>query len=536
MNEYNDWKCDDEVDMFGREAGPLDVLKQDIMNMLRTPRGSLLFDPDWGICIEDYLGKPLPSNLSSLIEGMIDRDDRVLSARVELAPIGLGFERFDVSVRVQVADGFLDVVQRVQRAPLRDAGAPPPPSPAPPPAPTFGSASDVVEGGGVTTVSGLGFSVDAVVWTDGSPRATVFLSPSQLTATVPAHAAGTVSVEVVQASGTTGVHLGALAYVAAAAAPVLVSVNYEVWHDGGGGQPIILTGTDLGGVTDVVISQGGTVSVVPTLATATTVEFVLPSGATGAATVHVVAPGGDSNTLAVSYWSPELLTDVADIFDAASAATDVVPDDDRVVSWDSVGGTWVAAGAQRPTLQPDAFGSGVPGIEFAGGQYLTTGVRPHTPGTSRSIMVVAKWTSATGTTGDPNFSVPLPLVGGSGGWNAFGLSAGQVAITSHSIASVPSGQVVGGAALNDGEAHVVGFTNEKSGAYPARLIADGVDVGGANGLAFSMFDRFGTSYSPSGPDTLVATVGYLVHLVAVATPLEIETFTHWAAQRFGVAP
>lgn len=68
--------------------------------------------------------------------------------------------------------------------------------------PVSNTVTDIPDTGGVVTVSGSHFSPDAAVWTDGVQRVTTYVNSSTLTATVPAHAAGVVSLYVVQASGT----------------------------------------------------------------------------------------------------------------------------------------------------------------------------------------------------------------------------------------------------------------------------------------------------------------------------------------------
>lgn len=108
-SEYTDLLCEDDLDPFARELDPLAALEQDLLWMLRESRGSHVFDPDWGIGLEDYLGKPLPSNLSSTIEQAFEQDDRVQTARCTIKKRDVLGEVYDVTVEVQATDGFLTI-------------------------------------------------------------------------------------------------------------------------------------------------------------------------------------------------------------------------------------------------------------------------------------------------------------------------------------------------------------------------------------------------------------------------------------------
>lgn len=73
------------------------------------------------------------------------------------------------------------------------------------PPPTVDEPLPVLDTGGVIAVSGLDFTPDAKVWTDGAERPTTFFNPAYLEATVPAHAPGVVPLYVVQAFGISNV-------------------------------------------------------------------------------------------------------------------------------------------------------------------------------------------------------------------------------------------------------------------------------------------------------------------------------------------
>lgn len=108
MSEYFDLASDDyDIDPFGREVGPLEALEQDLRHMLIAPRGACVMDPDWGEGLENYLGKPLPSDLSTRLESAIERDDRVQTARVRIRPLDSLGESYEFVVEAEAAAGFL---------------------------------------------------------------------------------------------------------------------------------------------------------------------------------------------------------------------------------------------------------------------------------------------------------------------------------------------------------------------------------------------------------------------------------------------
>lgn len=116
------------------------------------------------------------------------------------------------------------------------------------------------------------------------------------------HAAGNVDVDVTNAIGTSAPLVGGFRYIAA---PVITSLNHEQGQIEGGGQSIIITGTDLNdglGVAPQVTIGGNTVAA--TGWGAGFASFTLPAHAAGNVTVSVAHAGGTSGTLAFEYWTP----------------------------------------------------------------------------------------------------------------------------------------------------------------------------------------------------------------------------------------
>jgi hypothetical protein len=105
-----------------------------------------------------------------------------------------------------------------------------------------------------------------------------------------------------------------LAYAKSAtvvAAPTISSINYAQGDVAGGGQSIVLTGTNMSGVTTInVTMSAGTLSYTlsPSGTTATTVTFAITAHAAATGTFSVTNPGGTSGTIAFEFWSPASLS------------------------------------------------------------------------------------------------------------------------------------------------------------------------------------------------------------------------------------
>lgn len=106
---YNDWRCGDELDPFGRDAAPLEVLAQDIYHFLITNKNTLILDPDWGFGLEQYLGQPLPSTLAADIENGVRTtfDGYVDDAECKIERIPGEEESYRLDLKCAVGDEFL---------------------------------------------------------------------------------------------------------------------------------------------------------------------------------------------------------------------------------------------------------------------------------------------------------------------------------------------------------------------------------------------------------------------------------------------
>ena len=111
MTEYLDIRCGDDLDPFARDARPLEVLGQDLYHWLITNKGELLQDPDWGMGLPSYLGKPLPFGLAGDIETKC-RDvfsDRVSAAQCTIVQTDVDSEAYTMKLIAEVDGDFLTI-------------------------------------------------------------------------------------------------------------------------------------------------------------------------------------------------------------------------------------------------------------------------------------------------------------------------------------------------------------------------------------------------------------------------------------------
>jgi hypothetical protein len=168
----------------------------------------------------------------------------------------------------------------------------------PNPAPTITSlapATVVAGSGAVTlTVNGTGFVNGAGVLLNGTALTTTLVSPTQLTAIVPASAVattGTYAVTVTNPAPGGGTSTG-FTFTVLAPAPTIASFTPAT---GGAGTVVTITGTDFTGATAVHIGSLPIASY--TVVSATTITLVIPSG-TGSVNglLTVVTPSGTATS------------------------------------------------------------------------------------------------------------------------------------------------------------------------------------------------------------------------------------------------
>jgi hypothetical protein len=162
--------------------------------------------------------------------------------------------------------------------------------------PTHGT----IAGGTAVTITGSGFQSGAVV-SFGATSATdvAVSSASTLTATLPAHDPGAVSVVVSNADSQTGSVDAAFTFDGATAAPPTVTAVSNPGGLPGGGYTLTLTGT--GFQNNATVTVGGTPATNIDVLIASTLTFTAPAHAEGPVEIVVTNPDGQSGTLTGSF-------------------------------------------------------------------------------------------------------------------------------------------------------------------------------------------------------------------------------------------
>ena len=245
----------------------------------------------------------------------------------------------------------------------------PPPTPvvtgvAPSSGPTTAGTAVVITGTGLTGATAVSFGGTAA--TGVTP-----ISATQVNATAPAHAAGTVDVTVTTPGGTSATNAGdQYTFVAA---PTVTSVA-PASGPAAGGTAVVITGTNLTGAT--AVSFGGTAATSFTPVNATTVNATAPAHAAGVADVRVTTAGGQSAVVAGDHFT----------FVAAPTVTSVAPS-----SGTTAGGTAVTIMGTNLT--------GVSAVSFGG-----TAAASFTPVSATQVNA----TSPAGAAGVVDITVTTP--------------------------------------------------------------------------------------------------------------------------------
>ena len=182
---------------------------------------------------------------------------------------------------------------------LPRSGNPPPPAP-PPTINAVTPNSGPTGGQSGVTISGSNFASGASVHFGTAVATNVNVaSPTTLTATTPAHAAGAVNVMVTNPDNQIGSLTNGYTYTAPMpAAPALTSVSPNSGTTGGGAS-VTLTGTNF--TSGASVSFGGAAATNVNVASSSTITALTPSHSTGVVNVVVTNSDGQSGTLANGY-------------------------------------------------------------------------------------------------------------------------------------------------------------------------------------------------------------------------------------------
>jgi len=316
---------------------------------------------------------------------------------------------------------------------------------------------------------------------------------------------------------------------AVASPPVLTSSNYGIGDPGGGGQPIVLTGSGFTGVSGAAgVTFLGTNATSYVVDSDTQITAVLPAHATGSGNIVVTHPtNGASNNLAFEYWSPAQITGITRVWDANKGVT--TAGGGAVSAWlDQVSSDNATQGvnANRPVQTASVFGT-MPSLRFTPEQWLdcSIGEGPVSP---FSFFAVIKSTSSTGagSASNPTYNPARSILGG-GGWSGFGMDGGAIAYKSYDVALESWGTV------NDGNPHLIGVT---SSVIPTRQgYKDGSAVGAATSLGGTpdaYYDHIGDGYLNT--DGWSGDVGAIIVLGGtLISNGELTKLNSWSKQRWG---
>ncbi|MEU8569589.1 IPT/TIG domain-containing protein [Streptomyces pathocidini] len=162
--------------------------------------------------------------------------------------------------------------------------------------------SGPLAGGNTVTITGTGFTSATAVSFGGTPATSFTVnSATQITATAPAHAAGSVNLTVTGPGGTSN----AVVYTYVGA-PVLTSL---VPNSGpaAGGNTVTINGTGFTGASAVNFGPNPATSF--TIVSPTQITATAPAGS-GTVNVTVVGPGGTSNALPYTYVNAPVITSI----------------------------------------------------------------------------------------------------------------------------------------------------------------------------------------------------------------------------------
>ena len=153
--------------------------------------------------------------------------------------------------------------------------------------------SGPVAGGNSVTISGSGFATGATVTFGGTPASATVVGSTSITATVPAHASGGVTVTVTNPGGQAGSLTNG--YIYASAPPPTISGISPNSGSTTGGTSVTISGGSF--VASATVSIGGVAASNVNVSSSTTITATTGAHAAGTVNVLVTNPDGQSATL-----------------------------------------------------------------------------------------------------------------------------------------------------------------------------------------------------------------------------------------------
>ena len=362
------------------------------------------------------------------------------------------------------------------------------------PAPTISSVlpnSGPVVGGTVVTITGTDFQSGATVTFGQTPAAVVFSSATQLLATTPAHAPGTVDVIVRNPDTQSAMVSGGFTYQPVPA-PTTISLLPTSGPEAGGTLVTVWGTNFLAGAT---VSFGGVAAASVTVTSATQLGAVTPPHAAGVVDVRVTNPDDQFATLvgAFTYGTPP----------------------PAIISISPSSGT--IAGDTSVTITGTGFQPGVPGTTVTFGAVAGTGVNVLS---STKIQV----TTPAHAVGAVDVRVTNPDS------QSATLAGGYTYVTSPVIAalSVDSGLSIGGTPVTIRGSNFAGGATVTFGAVPAASVnvvnSTQIDVTSPPQPAGTIVD-----VTVTNPDTQQGTLpsAFRYGQVVFQSGLETGDFSEW---------
>ena len=214
-----------------------------------------------------------------------------------------------------------------------------------------------------------------------------------------------------------------------------------------------------------------------------------------------------------------------------------------VDGWTARGGTLVlgATGVARPLADPDAFGKGVPGVQFNSYSNYLALASPHAAAEGRSVFWVGRTPWNRKVVEDRNATRAFdtwpsdPVIGNTSAQTAtVGLTEGQIQY-SHAAGSWEAVRAGSGLMRNEGDTRFAGFTHDADGTLQPYV--DGVAQGSSTVRAYdetqAAWDTMGTAYGRSSDAYFGGTLGAVVVIDRAVDAETAAKMYQWAKGRFG---
>jgi Domain of unknown function (DUF1929)/IPT/TIG domain/Glyoxal oxidase N-terminus len=363
------------------------------------------------------------------------------------------------------------------------------------PAPTVSSISPTsgpAGGGTSVTISGTGFLSGAQV-TVGGTAATgeTVVNSTTITATTPAHSAGSATVVVTNTDGQSGSKSGAYSYTNNA--PTVTSIS-PTSGSVMGGTAVTITGT--GFLSGATVSLGGTAATGVSVVNSTTITATAPAHSAGSATVVVTNTDGQSGSKTNGYNysnSAPTVTSISPNSGAASGGTSV-----------TITGTGFLSGATV-----SLGGTGATGVSVVNSSTITATTAAHSAGAV--TVAVTNTDSQSGSLANGYTYVnPAPTVASI--TPAAGTANGGTAVTITGTGFLSGATVsFGGAAATNvavGKSTSITATSPAHAAGTVDIVVTNTDARNgslANGYTYT--SSLGLEMSPGDPNSVTVSAG-----------------------------